>query len=248
MKNTDFVDEDLLRERGWKKKLRTSRKDPMPAPEDDSEQAEVPVQSISELNLGRLAKHRQEVGNNMVRTITDLEELRKRQQELEEEKQSLEDLGRKQHDYTNGKREMVERLNEGIIALEKKVVQSAQLTELLIATRNRFKEALEEIESIDEERWPDDHFREELYKALVIIDDARMEHNKALAKIQILEGSGESVLGSGRIGLADSVSSAGPERSFGYWIKVGFALSLPLIVLALIISGVYVTLLLVKWI
>jgi len=248
MKNTDFVDDDLLSDRGWKKKLRTSQKEQIPLSEQDAAGTEVPVQSISELNLGRLAKHREEVGNNMVRTITELEELRKRQQELEEEKQSLEDLGRKQHDYTHGKREMVERLNEGIIALEKKEVQSAQLTELLIATRNRFKEALEEIESIDEERWPDDRFREELYKALVIIDDARMEHNKALAKIQILEGSGESVLSGSRLGLSDHAPGSVPERSIGYWIKVGFALSLPLALLTFVVIGVYVILRLVNWI
>ncbi|MEI6971311.1 MAG: hypothetical protein WCL44_07300 [bacterium] len=124
------------------------------------------------------------------------------------------------------------------MALEKKEVQSAQLTELLVATRNRFKDALNEIEEINEDKWPEDVFRKELYRALVIIDDARVEYNKALARIQALEGGRESILGDGAGGRGPGSSEAA-ERSFRSWMKIGCAVSVPFWLLALFVMFVY---------
>ena len=195
---------------------------------------------ISDLNIGRLARYRQEVSSNMMEAVSALELLKIRRQLIEQKKSELEDLEKKQLDYERGKREMIEHLNEGIVALEKKEIQTAQLSELIKATRDRFREALEELEVIDEESWADDRFREELYKALVIVDDARMEYNKALAKIEVLEVGGEALLEQAPAATASAVVEA--PRSFGYWVKVGFALTLPVVILASLCLAVYLVL------
>jgi hypothetical protein len=236
-KKTDFIDTDLvLRREG--KPVEPYRRLPQA---DLNDQSEVPMQSISELSLGRMAKHKAEVKSGLVNAIGEIESLRQRQDELEQEKRDLEELGQKQVEYERGKREVIDHLNQGIVALEKKEIQSAQLTELLVATRNRFKDALNEIEHINEQNWAEVEFRKELYKALVIIDDARVEYNKALAKIQALEGSRESILDSGSISKMSSANEVG-ERSFGTWVKIGFAVSVPFWLLAILATVAYLVL------
>ena len=100
---------------------------------------------------------------------------------------------------------------------------------------------MEEIAVIDEEEWPEDHFREELYRALVIIDDARMEYNKALAKIQVLESSSHPLLegGGSNNPLREMPSGGGVPGSFWFWLKVGFAITLPLAILGILLAAAY---------
>jgi hypothetical protein len=238
MRQTDFVDDDLTVGRSASGRARAD--DPI---DDISGGGDIPVRAISELSIGKLADRKQQMNTGMVKAINEIERLRQRKEELEAGKRYLEELSQKQEEYETGKREMIERLNEGIVALEKKELQHAQLTDLIIASRNRFKEILDEIENIDEESWSDDRFRQELYKALVIVDDGRMEYNKALAKIEVLEGSGESVLDRRAVASALQARIAGGgEKSFGYWMKVGIAVTLPVVVLAAVFMAAYLVL------
>ncbi len=240
MKKTDFFDEDLVTGRGVS--------DDAPEDADVSPATDAPARSVSDLNIGRMARHKEDVTTDMVGTINEIERLRLRKQELEQDKRYLEELAQKQDEYETGKREMIERLNEGIIALEKKEVQTAQLTDLVIATRNRFKTALEEIAGIDEDQWSDGEFREELYKALVIVDDARMEHNKALAKIEALDGSSDAILDRTELAARYGREADVAEKSFGHWVKVGFAVTLPVIILLTICLAAYLVLGIAGWI
>ena len=243
MKKKDFVDDDLIQRIEDRHADLAASKD-VAGSRMVEEEGYVPVRAISGASLGHMAKHKADVNDGMVKAINEMEQLRRRQQELEEEKGRLEELGQKQSEYERGKREIIDRINEGIIALEKKEIQTSQLSELLVSSRNRFKTILEEIEALNEDQWRDERFRNELYKALVIIDDARMEYNKALAKIDVLEGTGESMLERRPI----VIDRAGQERvaqmGFGSWIKVGFAVTLPFMILLLAVLAVYYVLLL----
>lgn len=220
---SDFIDTDLVLRREGKPA------DPYRRVQQAgvSTESDVPLKSISELSLGRMVKHKAEVKSGLVSAINEIETLRMRQTELEQEKRDLQELDQKQVEYERGKREVMDHLDQGIVALEKKEVQSAQLTELLVVTRNRFKDALKEIEQINEAIWPEDDFRRELYRALVVIDDARLEYNKALAKIHALEGARESILDEGAIGRMSVNQEQRVEKSFGAWVKIGFAVSIP---------------------
>jgi hypothetical protein len=235
MKRTDFIDTDLVLKRDGARPVDPYRK----LPGDPADDGEVASHSISEVSLGRMARHKEEIKTGVVSAISEMETLRRRQDELAQEKKDLEELSQKQQEYERGKREVIDHLSQAIVALEKKEVQAAQLIDLLVVTRNRFKELLDEVERIDEEQWPDGDFRKELYKAVVVIDDARMEHNKALGKIQVLEAKGESILDNASVARMVDGHVAG-ERSFGHWVKVGFAISLPLWLLAIFALVAYV--------
>ncbi|MFH0908594.1 MAG: hypothetical protein V1929_07520 [bacterium] len=104
----------------------------------------------------------------------------------------------------------------------------------------RFKGLLGEIENIDPESWPEDRIREELNRNLDLIEDARMEYNKATARIEAVKGDEKSeptphsaVLFEERGGGQDQ------EKPFGYWLKVGVAISLPFVITVVILAIFY---------
>jgi|GEM_PF-389156 len=202
-----------------------------------SDGGEIPLRSISDISITKMARKKEEINAGVVSAIREIETLKRRQEDLEREKTDLEDLGKKQREYETGKREVIEHLTEGIVALEKKEIQTAQLTDLVVATRNRFKEMLEEVDNLRDEGWSESEFRQELYKSLVVIEDARMEYNKSLAKVQVLDGKGDSIVE--RVADSDTQGGNLATRDILYWFKVGFALAVPFGIVAVVLAIAY---------
>ena len=226
---TDFFDEDLQN---------SGRR---PAGADSDEGATSPLKRpVSDLNLVRMGRQREDIENQVAASSQELERLRIRQDELEKERRELEDLRRKQDDYVAARRDLSDRLTQSLVMMEKEQVRLELVTEMLHAGRGRFKELREEIEEIDDESWSDDQIREELTKSLALLEESRMEYNSTMARLDaaMADGVTESV--------AEREAGAGPggvdslAHSFRYWLKAGFAFSLPgmfflvLLVLALV--------------
>ncbi len=238
MANTDFFDDDLGRQRDAARRIKLSD-EPLTTLSDMSSD-DVPVRPLSDLSLTRMAKHKQDVDENVVQAAQELERLRKRQETLEREKRELEEIRRKQEEYERGKRDVIERLGQSLITMEKDELQAERMAELLNATRKQFKEMLAEVEKLNEALWPEERFGEELTKALALVEDTRMEYNKSLSKIEAAGGT--------EVRIASSVSAMGEpprlnydeERPFGYWLKVGMAVSLPLIVFILLVVILFI--------
>jgi hypothetical protein len=239
MANTDFFDDDLVKQRDAAKRIKLGPGDePMGTVGDMQASDEVPIRPVSDFNLTRMAKHKQDVDEQVVTAMQELERLRTRQENLEKEKRDLEEIRRKQEEYERGKREMVERLNQSLLTLEKDELQATRLAELLGATRKRFKALLTDIQGLNDEVWPEDQFRDELNKALTVIEDARMEYNKSMTRIDTLGGPGKPGGGEHQpVIFEESRFHSEPEKSFGHWLKVGFAASLPLIVVIIAVTA-----------
>jgi hypothetical protein len=241
MANTDFFDDDLIKQRDAAKRIKLGPgDDPMGTVGDGPSSDEVPVRPVSDFNLTRMAKHRHEVDDQVVHAMQELERLRKRQEDLEREKQDLEDLRRRQDEYERGKREMVERFNQSLVSLEKDELQAERMAELLGATRKRFKTMLAELQAINEELWGEEHIREELNKALIVLEDGRMEYNKAMSKIDAVSGGKKSGVGEHEpVVFEEGRPVHETEKSFGHWVKVGLAVTLPIIVVLVAITVVF---------
>lgn len=219
--STDFFDEDL----------RSSRAEASAS--DASE--DVPVRSITEAGISRMARQKEQLGDQVAGAIGEIERLRLRQNDLEREKMTLEDLTRKQDAYEQGKREMIDKLEASIVLLEKDETQATRSAELLSVIRGRFKETLDEMTSIDEDKWPGASFQDELNKALAQVDDARKIYRRGLAKIEA-SGWGGAIGGKEPPAIMERVSrDLDPTRSFGFWMKVGMAVSLPVILVSVLI-------------
>jgi len=241
MPNTDFFDDDLIRQRDAPKRIKMGpADDPVESLGEGMTPDEAPARAIGELNLTRMARHRQQADEQATTAMQELERLKKRQEQLEHEKRDLEEFRRKHDEFDRGRREMLDHLRRNLITLERQEVEAGRLTELLGATRKRFKGLLGEIESIDPESWPEDKIREELNRNLGLIEDARMEYNKATAKIEAVKGDEKTAPAPRSAVLFEEHSSSHEiEKPFGYWLKVGVAISLPFVITAVILAVVY---------
>ena len=228
--STDFFDEDLDV---------AGPREQKEAPADEG-QSEIAVKPASDLNLDHLLRQKQELDGRVAGATHEIAELRKRQQELEGQKTRMEELGRKQVEYEAAKRESVAHLDRSIMLLEKDEVQAARLVELLAETRQRFKVSLDEVRAIDEQAWDDNQFEEELNRAIVCVDEARMLHKKGMGKVDVVSGQrkGASIQRAVEATRGDEGVIAA-EHGFGYWLKAGLGFSLPLVTITVILFVVY---------
>lgn len=230
MAGTDFFDEDL-------QNREAVRRGGAVGVDDKPASSSGVARPVSDLNLTRMARHREEVEEQVATSAQELDRLRMRQEELERERRELEELRKKQEDYERGRREIMDRLNKSLIMMEKEQVKAERMVDLLVNTRGEFKGMLTEIEAINEEDWPDDAVRDELTKSLVVLDECRMQYNKSVARIEAVmaddsKGSNESS------SMLPAGGASKSELSFSYWLKAGLALSLPLILFLLVAGAV----------
>ena len=239
MSNTDFIDDDLIQRRDAVKAVDMGPAHKGALTSDLPRSEPVPT---GDLNLTPLTRRNEEINSQVATKLDELERLRAKQEALEREKNSLENLRNNQEKYEAGKREMIDHLEKSLIALEREEIGLNQRLELLAETERRFKEMLNDMRGFNEEQWATDTagLREELGKALVIIDNTRKEYNKAYARIEAMrESNNIGVI----VNPAVQDASAGPiryPRCFADWFKVGLAFSLPLVIVLVILIGVLV--------
>lgn len=237
MAGTDFFDEDLVRQRDTTKRIKMGPGDePVESMGDPLDSSDVPVRPVSDLNLTRMARHRKEVDTQSAMAAQELDRLRKRQEQLEQEKRDLEELRKRQDEYERGKREIVDQIKRSLVNLERKEVDAQRMVELLGATRGRFKEVLAAVEALKEEGWPEDRIREELNKSLGVVEQARLEYNKCMAKIDAAKPEAPVMPSGQPARMYDEHALAEDEKGFSHWFKIGFAVTLPLVVVIAIVA------------
>lgn len=238
MSSTDFYDDDLVKHRSAASRKTRGEPDSQEQDAPESGAASSSPRPVSDLNISRMARQKEQVEDHMAHAAQELERLRQRQENLEKERSALEELRRRQAEYERGKREILEHLNHSIISLEKEELHAENLLQLVAETRNRCRGWLVDIDTINEEDWPEDQFREELAKGLSRIDDIRLEYNKALSKIEALH-SEEKKAALHAPAYFEERPGEVTEKSFGDWLKVGFAVSLPLIFTLIVLWLLY---------
>jgi len=240
MASTDFFDDDLVQQRDEVKRIHYGQGDQPSQMADEAPAGEGMItRPVSDLNLTRMARHREGIDDQVAHASEALERVKQRQTDLEREKKSLEDLRRKQDQFESGRSEMIEHFSQSLITLEKDEVRTEQVRGLLEATRIRFKLMLDEIEGIREEEWPEGKIASELAKTLAIIGDARIEYNKGLARIEAAMGHEARATENRPVIFEESTPHYSAEHSFLYWLKAGFAFTLPVLILVIIITVVF---------
>ena len=169
------------------------------------------------------ASHEAEVAGKLDVAREQLLALRRQQEELERQKGELEELRRKQTEYTRGKTEMVENLSRGLVVLEREQIQAQRLAEQCEKTTVAFREYLEKLQRLNDEDWTSENLRGELSRALGIIENARLEYNRAQSKLDCLNP-------------AANQPAIAPEPEPSEWaellryVKLGAAATAPLMV------------------
>lgn len=168
----------------------------------------------------------QEVDWKLEQAREHLVTLRRKQDELERQKSDLEELRRKQDEYTRGKAEMIDALTRGLVTLDSEQIKAQRLAELSANSSAAFRNYLEQLQAINDEAWTTETVRPELSKALGVIENSRLEFNRARTKLDCLNpAANDHVVPVTEKARAETVS--GPELM--RWVCIGAAASAPLI-------------------
>ncbi len=181
----------------------------------------------------------EELESQVQKAKAELESLRERQSQIEKEKLRLEELSRRQSELENGRADVLDKLTRALGPIESESEETERRLEQLSEIHKTFKKYLNELENMNPRGWSSSDLPKELSKALMVVDSARSEYSKAQSKFA-------NELGEASPGLSNFANYEDSEdlenRDFFYWLKSGFAFTLPLL-----LFGV-VGLLLVLWV
>jgi DNA repair exonuclease SbcCD ATPase subunit len=179
------------------------------------------------LSVVELPPHREVVDSKLEQARERLLTLRRQQEELERQKNELEELRRRQEEYSHGRGEMIDHLTRSLVTLERQQVESQRLAEQCAKTSAAFRDYLEQIQQINDGDWDSRNVREELSRALGIVENARLEYNRARTRLDCLNpAAGQS---------SAVVPDPGEKKALGWneavrYACIGAAASAPLIV------------------
>jgi hypothetical protein len=177
-----------------------------------------------------------ELDSQVQRAQEQLLQLKRQQEAIEKQKRELEELSRKQDELEKGRAEMIEKLSRSIVVIERQTYDAEKRVEQLKSSAVSFSQHLRTLERIDPKAWPNEDLHRELSKSLSSVDDARVEYNKSISKINA--GSEDEVIDPP---AATDYSEYLPEESnFSGWFKRGLAFTLPLILFGLIALIVFI--------
>ena len=150
--------------------------------------------------------------------------LKRQAEQLEREKQKLEELGRRQEQFNSGRSEMVDKFTSSLVHIQRETDQTLKRLEILKNVQATFTEYLHELEAINPKDWAPEELNKELSKALGAVEDARSVYVKAQAHV----GADEEVA------ATSGTFEVEGGQGFGYWLMAGFAFTLPLCALILL--------------
>ena len=168
--------------------------------------------------------------------------MRARQEELERERRTLEELRAKQEALDAGRRELKDGLQTSLVKMEKDQLEAERLAELLDETRRVFRERLDEVTALNEDEWADEHLLEELNKALALLENIRSDYNKALARIAAVHPQAADPAKPLQQLVLDAAGAGGASlarRDFRDWLRAGLAFTLPLLILLTLLTLVW---------
>ena len=159
----------------------------------------------------------------------------KRQQDLiEKQKRELEELSRRQEQLNGGKAEMIEKFTRALVVLERETYDAQKRVELLHAVHDSFNQHLDVLDGINPKTWEGLDINKELTKALSAVDDARAEYSRSLPKISPATNTDSGDPVAAGVGYQMEYATEQP-KDFMYWLKAGFAFTLPLLIVGLVL-------------
>ena len=190
-----------------------------------------PVEQMLELNEeeGLSPEH---LDSQVQKAQEQLLSLKRQQEQIEKQKRELEELSRRQEELERGRAEMTDKLTRSLVVVEREAYDTQKRLEQLRAMRESFGQHLQLIEAIDPKTWNPADLHKELSRALSTVDDARAEYAQQRSRLQAAnEKTGDPDLPESSPDVATLIHGG---RSFGQWIQIGFAFSLPLICFGII--------------
>ncbi len=158
----------------------------------------------------------------------ELLQLRHKQRLIERRKEEFEEMSRKQVDFSRGRTEMQEKLSRSLVMLERESSEAQQKLEHFLYAKQELARHYEALKALQPEEWNRTDLLDQLSRALAVIEDGRADHERLMARLTPL-------LPQAKPEPQPPAPLAGfTKREFRYWLRCGFAFTLPVMVLGLI--------------
>jgi len=182
---------------------------------------------------GQRAPTREEVDAELMQKQQQLAAILREKEEKERERAALEETRRRQMEFQTGREEAIQNLTRGLGLLEEAEFSARRDAEQMAKALVDMRDALSKVQAIHEETWTKDNFAVELTRALTTLENARMEWNAARLKFAVL--SGERADGSSPTQQKPAATSnLLGQLSFGELLRLGLALTWPLVAVGLL--------------
>ena len=158
--------------------------------------------------------------------------LKRQLETIEKQKREFAELSRRQEALTVGRNDLAEKLTRALVSIEREMMEASKRLEMLQSMDTSFHQHLDSIEAINPKLWDESDISKELTRAMAAVDDARGEYSRSFPRVSALPEQAAGAPSSASGYAADY--AAGDGKDFIGWLKIGFAFSLPLIVLGLI--------------
>jgi chromosome segregation ATPase len=196
-----------------------------------------PIEQMLELNEDEDGVTTEQIDSQVQKAQEQLLQLKRQQEQIEKQKRELEELSRRQEEFDRGRAEMTDKLTRSLVVLEREAYDAQKKMEQLRATRESFSQHLEVLEAIDPKNWNPSDLNKELSRALSTVDDARTEYSQQRSRLQATSDDQHHEMPLPETSSGYETTSA--DHSFGQWLRIGLAFTLPLIIFGIVALVIY---------
>jgi hypothetical protein len=183
--------------------------------------------------------HDEQIDTQAQRAQERMLQLQREQDQVSRQYRELEELKRKRAQFDEGKDEMGEKFTRALVVVEREIYDTQKRVELLHGIRESFAAHADNLDAINPKNWDGLDVNKELTKALSAVDDARAEYQKCIPKItpETDTDAGDPVAATAGLRYEDAGLDS---KDFIYWLKAGFAFTLPLFAVGVILIVVLI--------
>ena len=159
-----------------------------------------------------------------------LRQLRQQEEQIKRQAAELEELTLKEGEFKEGRSDVTEQLNKYLSILDREATEAQRVAEDCGSSHERLESHLSNMNALRPETWSRADRKVEIARALSYIESAEDEIENVLP---LINSFGKSGSGIGKTSTSRSFASI-PQGDFMYWLRSGFAFSLPLVGFAVI--------------
>ena len=160
----------------------------------------------------------------------EIEKLQQQQAEVERQKQELQEINAAKDEFLRGQVELNEKISTAVTAMDREIFATRQELDELEQARVCFADHLEKINQLNPDGWNNESLRQELTRAISVLDLAEDEYEQAVDHFS--NGRSASVFGAGS---KPKRSSGKDQRESEFFTMLcnGFAFNLPIVLLGI---------------
>ncbi len=165
-----------------------------------------------------------------------LRQLRQQEEQIRRQAEELEELTQKEEQFKEGRSSVTEQLSKYLSILDQEATEAQRLAEDCGAAHERLESHLSHINALRPETWSRADRKAEIARALSYVEAAEeeLEDFTSLVNSFSKKSPGLFQLKAHHRRPSSSGNGSSQQQDFGYWLKSGFAFSLPLVGFAVI--------------